>query len=232
MKKNRIKAMDIVLTTLSMIFFMFCIWAFIQKCLDDVIPEDEIVSNDAFYAPPPNIITNYFESETIVVEPTDVPTVQEPMVDVEVSGEMAFMKIGASALEDALSSSEVGICKWANIILNKEEMDLLRTTVYCEVGNQDIETQVMVALTILNRLNAGYAEDIRGVIYAPNAYAVTKWSNFEGRGWTEQVAEAVDIALSTNEHPPTMFYFKMGSYHTFEGAINYKKSGTEYFSIR
>lgn len=208
-----------LMVTLSIVLMLLLICGFVVKCVEDRVDESTTTHGEVYNATPPNI-----EVESIVVEPITVPEV--------LTGETSFIKVGLSSVESALDEMDLGICAWADIILTEEEMNLLRTTVYCEVGDQDIDTQVMVALTILNRLNAGYAEDIRGVIYAPNAYEVTKWSNFEQRGWTEQVAKAVDIALAKNEHPPTMFYFKMGSYHTFQGAIDYKKSGTEYFSIR
>ena len=136
----------------------------------------------------------------------------------------------AQMVDDLPTDFEMGVCAWADIVLDRFEMDLLRTTVYCEAGNQDLETQVMVALTVLNRLNSGYAEDIRGVIYQDGAYAVTKWSNFENRGWTEQVAKAVDIALSENKHPSDMYYFRTDYYHKF--ADRYMKSDDLYFSTQ
>lgn len=212
-----------LLATLSIVLIIMLIFGFVIKCVED-IPDETATQSEVYNATPPNIEVNSGVVEPIVVEPTTIPEVK--------SGQTSFIKVGLPLVEGALDTIDLGICAWADIILTQEEMNLLRTTVYCEAGNQDLETQAMVALTILNRLNAGYAKDIRGVIYAEGAYAVTKRSNFEQRGWTEQVAEAVDIALAKNEHPPTMFYFKMGSYHTFQGAIDYKKSGTEYFSIR
>ena len=212
-----------LLAALSIVLMIMLIFGFVTKCVED-IPEEMTTRGEIYNATPPNVEINSVVVEPIVVEPTTIPEV--------LTGETSFIKVGLSSVESALDDMDLGICAWADIILTEEEMNLLRTTVYCEVGDQDIDTQVMVALTILNRLNAGYAEDIRGVIYTPNAYAVTKWSNFEQRGWTEQVAKAVDIALAKNEHPPTMFYFKMGSYHNFQGVVNYMKSGTEYFSIR
>lgn len=219
MKRKYTDVEEWLLVTLSIALMFLIIWGFAVKCAEDRVDEPATTHGEVYNVTPPNI-----EVESIVVEPITVPEV--------LTGETSFIKVGLSSVESALDDMDLGICAWADIILTEEEMNLLRTTVYCEVGDQDIDTQVMVALTILNRLNAGYAEDIRGVIYEPNAYAVTKWSNFEQRGWTEQVAEAVDIALVKNEHPPTMFYFKMGSYHNFQGVVNYMKSGTEYFSIR
>ena len=67
-------------------------------------------------------------------------------------------------------------------------------------------------------------------IYQDGAYAVTKWSDFESRGWTEQVAKAVEIALSENNHPGDMYYFRTDYYHKF--ADRYMKSDDLYFSTR
>lgn len=121
-------------------------------------------------------------------------------------------------------------CSWGDFIITLEEFELICTTVFCEAGNQDIETQYMVALTILNRYKSGFADSIRDVIYYENAYAVTNWSDFENRGWTEQVEMAVQYALDENYHPLNMYYFRTDYYHTFDGAIDYMQSDDLYFS--
>lgn len=228
-----------LLATLSIVLIVLLVFGFALKCFEDRVSEPTTSHSDVYNAPPPNVEVESVVIEPIVVEPICPPTVelveppkQEPIVVEARSGETSFVKVGFAFVESALFDADIGICSWADIILSEDEMNLLRTTVYCEAGNQDLDTQVMVALTVLNRLNAGYAEDIRGVIYAENAYAVTKWSNFEDRGWTEQVKNAVDIALSVNEHPDTMFYFRTEYYHKFQGAINYVKSGDLYFSTK
>ena len=51
------------------------------------------------------------------------------------------------------TTAEPHKCSWADISLNDEEYRLLCTTVFCKAGNQTVETQTMVALTILNRIN-------------------------------------------------------------------------------
>lgn len=123
-------------------------------------------------------------------------------------------------------------CSWGDFTLTDYEFKLLCTTVYCEAGNQPIETQIMVCLTVLNRYDAGWGSTLRSIIYAPNAYEVTEWSNFENRGWTPQVEEAVKIALKTNEHPRDMFYFRTNHFHKGEWAKEYMVSGDLYFSVR
>jgi hypothetical protein len=61
-------------------------------------------------------------------------------------------------------------CYWADFSLTESEYDLICTTVYCESGNQDFDTQVMVALTILNRLESDlFPDTVKEVIYSKGA---------------------------------------------------------------
>ena len=174
--------------------------------------------------------TTKAETTTAAIEKNTIADVELPMY-AEPTGQVSINNIGFSeVVEDLPTDFELGVCAWADIVLDKSEMDLLRTTVYCEAGNQSLETQYMVALTILNRLADGYASDLRGVIYQKGAFAVTKWSNFEQRGWTVQVEQAVEMALQTNEHPRDMYYFRDSYYHSF--ANDYKQSGTMFFSTQ
>ena len=115
------------------------------------------------------------------------------------------------------------------ILLNKEEKELLCRTVYCEAGNQSIETQEMVALTILNRLESDkFPDTLHDVIYQKNQYEVTTWSGFENYGWTEQVEQAVENVLIENRYPSDMYYFRNGYYHSF--GVPYMQSGDLYFN--
>lgn len=174
--------------------------------------------------------TTKTETTTAAIEKNTIANVELPMY-VEPTGQVSMNNIGFSeVIEEMPTDFEIGICAWADIVLDETELDLLKTTVYCEAGNQSLETQYMVALTILNRLADGYASDLRGVIYQKGAFAVTKWSNFEQRGWTEQVEQAVEMALQTNVHPRDMYYFRDSYYHSF--ANNYKCSGSMYFSTQ
>ena len=177
------------------------------------------------------------KTETTMIEVTTAAVEENTTLNVELpapsepTGQVSINNVGFSeVIEELPTDFEIGVCAWADIVLDKSELDLLRTTVYCEAGNQTLETQYMVALTILNRLNVGYANDLRGVIYQKGAFAVTKWSNFEQRGWTDQVEQAVEMALQTNEHPRNMYYFRDSYYHSF--ANNYKCSGSMYFSTQ
>ena len=124
--------------------------------------------------------------------------------------------------------AELVYCEWGDFYLTVDEYNLVCTTVFCESGNQDFDTQTMVCLTILNRYVNGFADNIRDVIYQKNAYAVTSWSYFEERGWTKQVEDAVLYALQVNEHPSDMFYFRTKHFHKF--GKPYIKSDDLYFS--
>ena len=119
-------------------------------------------------------------------------------------------------------------CEWLGTEFTQSEYELICRTVYCEAGNQDMKTQSMVCLTILNRLASGYADNVTDVIYAKNAYEVTTWEDFESRTWTTQVEESVNWALRENEHPRDMYYFRTEYYHSFGSP--YMKSDDLYFS--
>ena len=130
-------------------------------------------------------------------------------------------------------SSEITIpCIWTdNTSITLEEFRLICTTVYCEAGNQSIETQIMVALTILNRLNSEeFPNTVREVIYQDEQYAVTEWENFEDYGWTSSVEQAVTYALEVNTYPEDMFFFRTDHYHRF--GQPYMQSGELYFSTK
>ena len=115
--------------------------------------------------------------------------------------------------------------------LRKQEFELLCRTVYCEAGNQDIKTQTMVALTILNRVKSDkFPNTVKGVVYQKNAYAVSQWKNFESYKWTEQVEKAVKQALKSNKYPKDMYYFRTKHYHKF--GRPYMKSDDLWFSTQ
>ena len=127
-------------------------------------------------------------------------------------------------------SSELTIpCIWTeDISITLDEFRLMCTTVYCEAGNQSIETQIMVALTILNRLNSEeFPNTVREVIYQDEQYAVTEWGNFEDYGWTSSVEQAVTYALEVNDYPEDMIFFRTDHYHKF--GQPYIQSGEDHY---
>ena len=48
-----------------------------------------------------------------------------------------------------------------------DDVTLLANLIYCEAGGEPYEGQVAVGAVVVNRLNAGYASSISGVIYQP-----------------------------------------------------------------
>ncbi len=130
-----------------------------------------------------------------------------------------------------LDLTNIHKCEWGSFALTQQEYELICRTVCCEAGNQDLETQKMVALTILNRLQSGeFGETISEIILAENAYEATRWNGFESRMWTQQVQKAVDYALKENNYPSNMYYFRTEHFHKF--GKPYVKSGDLYFSTK
>lgn len=171
----------------------------------------EKIENDFVAAPIPETTTKQEETEiteTTTEQLTEEETTEPPTVEVTTNKK----------------------CVWGDFEITEDEYKLICTTVFCESGNESLQTQILVCLTILNRYSAGYASSIRGVIYAENAYTVTDWDNFENRGWTDQVEQAVKIALEKNEHPRNMFYFRDDHFHTGSWSKAYIQSDNMYFS--
>lgn len=156
-----------------------------------------------------------------------------PVVEIESTTELETETTISAEIETSeqiiVSTSQI-VCEWLGYELSQYEYELLCRTTFCEAGNQDLETQVMVALTILNRLCADeFPNSIHDIVYQERAYAVTKWKDFEKYEWTEQVEQAVNIALEVNEHPYDMYYFRTKHYHKF--GQPYMQSDDLWFSI-
>ena len=139
----------------------------------------------------------------------------------------------ATSQETVISDTkEITIpCAWSDITITLSDFELMCRTVYCEAGNQPIETQIMAALTILNRLSSeNYPDTVTEVIYQDSQYSVTEWPDFDQYGWTSSVEQAVTYALEVNEHPGDMYYFRTDHYHPF--GQPYTVSGDLYFSTQ
>jgi spore germination cell wall hydrolase CwlJ-like protein len=121
-------------------------------------------------------------------------------------------------------------CYWGNFEITSKDFELLCRTTFCEAGNQSIDTQIMVALTVLNRVQSGiYPNNIKDAVYQTDQYEVSTWKDFETYEWTESVEHAVTYALENNDHPKDMYYFRTKHYHRF--GVPYMKSGDLYFSV-
>lgn len=139
------------------------------------------------------------------------------------------IQLESETKETVKQNNEVYYCDWLDYTFTRDDYVWLCRTTFCEAGNQDLNTQVMVALTILNRFADGRGKTLKKVIYQPNAYSVTLWEDFENYGWTEQVEKAVAIALKENCHPKDMYYFRTEYYHKNFGKP-YMISDRLYFS--
>lgn len=162
----------------------------------------------------------------VVAEPKESETATETETEVDTSTEEE-----TEIVEETEPEEVTYYCKWMDRHFTEEEFALICTTVFCESGSRTSKEQTMVALTILNQINSGkFGDSVREVIYRKNNFAVTKWDNFENRGWSERVERNVLKAFEKNEHPSDMYYFRTGHYHNWEHAEDYMKVGKIYFS--
>lgn len=167
-------------------------------------------------------------SQEIVTEATTAPSMP--------TGQISVNEVGIVEAVDNTAEPIVVKCSWAPVELTQSELELLYTTTYCEAGNQELEAQIMVAQTIINRvISPKYPDTLRGVIYQRNSvgtpqFTVINWSDFEKRGWTDKTKAAVHYALSYKAYPETMLYFRSGGhYHSF--GQPYKQVDDMYFSL-
>lgn len=170
---------------------------------------------------------SYSVSVTETIEPTVQESSEETITETDDSEE-------TETIEEVVESETEDIhteyyCYWADVEFTEADMELILTTVFCESGGETYEEQYMVALTILNQITSGeFGNTVRKVIYRKNNFSVTNWRDFENRGWSESVYNAVMQALKENPHPRDMYYFRTGHYHKW--AKNYKHVGKFYFS--
>lgn len=189
-----------------------------------------------------NIFISEKPTETIIVETTtkletelETETFFSANEEADTQTE-SITKVETSEVATEETTEYKMICQWADFEITRKEFELLCTTVFCEAGNQDLNTQYMVALTILNRVvSNNYPDTIAEVIYQRDKvgtpqYSVINWSDFENRGWTEQVEKAVGLALFENHHPRDMYYFRTKHFHLF--GVDYEQSGDLFFSTK
>ena len=124
---------------------------------------------------------------------------------------------------------------WANVVITKEEFELLCYTTFCESGNQPIEAQIKVARCIIFRmLDSEFPDTITDVIYQGNGkqFNVVRWQGFPSAyPYTEQTEEAVFRAITEEaDEPYTMVFFRSGYY--FSNYKSYCNIGDMYFSLK
>ena len=186
-----------------------------------------VITTSLFIFTVPNSEVVKADVEVVTEEQTQEVVAGIAKYEYEMSLLSSYLKKEIETTTEETTENKIR-CEWLDREFTQSEYELLCRTVYCEAGNQDMKTQSMVCLTILNRLASDYADNVTDVIYAKNAYEVTTWKDFEERTWTTQVEEAVNWALRENEHPSDMYYFRTDYYHSFGSP--YMKSDDLYFS--
>lgn len=169
----------------------------------------------------------------VTIEPSTNETVAEPEeseIATEIATETTTEIVEETEMEPETEPEEITYyCKWMDRHFTEEEFALICTTTFCESSICNSTAQEMVALAILNQINSGkFGDSVREVIYKRNNFEVTEWPDFEERGWTSKVEQAVLKALEHNPHPRDMYYFRTDHFHDF--GKPYKRVGDVYFS--
>ncbi len=122
----------------------------------------------------------------------------------------------------------------------EEEIYMLQKLTMAEAGNQTKNCQLMVAETVLNRVDSNlFPNTIKEVIFQRDSkkyqFSCVPDGNYEKAKPTEQVKEAVDEALfnyvnGTSKYSSDMLYFNSIGY--FSWAIDYYQDGAMYFSLQ
>lgn len=125
-------------------------------------------------------------------------------------------------------------------IYTEEEIIMLQKLTMAEAGNQSANCQMMVAETVLNRIDSElFPNTMKDVIYQKNEkfyqFSCIPDGNYSKAVPTQQVIDAVDAALfnhvnDISQNPDDMLYFNSIGY--FSWAIDYCQDGKVYFSCQ
>ncbi len=72
---------------------------------------------------------------------------------------------------EAPVAAEPEVTQNAAVEATVDDVTLLANLIYCEAGSEPYEGQLAVGAVVVNRLNAGYASSISGVIYQPYQFS-------------------------------------------------------------
>ena len=219
-----------IVVSMILITLLFVLSALAKMCEGDKTNQNyegpryvSVFSTEVYVRVEAEEETTSYSEETI--EPTKIT----------LTGTVGVLNVGMAEVVENITESMAITCMWDNTIkLTQSELELLYTTVYCEAGDQELEAQIMVAQTILNRmLSDKYPDTLRGVVYQRNTegkpqFAVINWPDFESRGWSDNTKAAVHYALAYRAYPLDMLYFRDSYYHNF--GQPYKNVGDMYFS--
>lgn len=203
-------------------------------CFFGVALESMTFNNVEYVTPESNtemIWTTESSENSVTVEDNSNSTVGEPTEEMTEEPTEDVTEIVDSEIVDSEETEITYYCEWGDFYINQAEYELLLTTVFCEIGGETPTEQHAVACAILNQIDSGrFGKTVHKVIYRKNNFSVTKWKDFEKYGWTDEVEQSFLLALVYNPYPRNMFYFRTGHFHTFIGAVDYKKIGVLYFS--
>lgn len=172
------------------------------------------------------VVESVPESDPVTLEPV-IPEIIEEEKTVVVNEVQEAIQY--EPIQQVFYTPSKYLILWNGQEISEDDYKLLLTTVYCESGNQSFNCQYMTALCILNRVCSPlFPNTVREVAYQKNQFEVTHWKDFENYGWTQQVLQAVTKAMTVNEHPDDMYYFRTHFY--FKWAEAYKHDGVVYFS--
>ena len=180
-----------------------------------------IVSGDMIEAEEPE--------EVIIIEPIEVILSEEAI-------ESKLESILRAEEEQPIQVYPIDIypCVWGEISLSLADFELLCITVWCESGNQDLYTQTLVAKTLLNRIASDlFPDNLTDVVYQKGQYSVTQWQGFPDAfkdKVTEQAERACFEAITTDNAPYDLYYFRNDYYH--KGGIPYYNNGVLYFTTQ
>lgn len=139
-------------------------------------------------------------------------------------------------LEAAIEASGIAqIVKTSAISVTAEEAYLIACCVSAEVGSSSYECQLAVANIILNRYKANYGSTIRDVIYAKNAFSVTRNGSMDRyikNGPKAMAVQATADALAGNNNMVGFYHFIYLPAADFDNYYEYIILGTEVFYKR
>lgn len=96
--------------------------------------------------------------------------------------------------------------------LDEDNLTVLRTIVEAEAGDQDVYGRMLVANVIINRIHAGFADTVRGVVFQRINGSVQFSPTKQGGSYfkvkvSDTTKEAVDRVLSGEDYSEGALYF-------------------------
>ena len=126
------------------------------------------------------------------------------------------------------------------VTINVDDIDRLERLVYAEAGNQTLEAQKLVCVTVINRCFAEeFPNTVEGVIMerGNGVYQFSCVPNgmYDNAKPTEQVRQAVKEVLSeyangTAAYPADMLFFRSGHYFNWSSVEDYRNEDDMFFS--